>query len=115
MGEPLALIFDGRSLWVALGDLGQVIQVDPKTGVVGEQVETRADPSALVFDGESLWAAAPKAGKVLRISPTGAKVTQTITVAGTPIALQSLSCGDGCLDIWTADESADTVSRIRIQ
>jgi len=36
-------------------------------------------------------------------------------VAGTPIALQSLSCGKGCLDIWTADESADTVSRIRIQ
>lgn len=114
-GQPLALIFDGRSLWVALGDLGQVIQVDPETGVVGEVIDTRADPSALVFDGESLWAAAPKAGKVLRISPTGAKVTQTIAVSGTPIALQSLSCGKGCLDIWTADESADTVSRIRIQ
>ncbi len=114
-GEPLALIFDGRSLWVALSALGQVIQIDPKTGVVGEVVNTGADPSALVFDGEFLWAAAPKAGKVLRISPTGAKVTQTITVAGTPIALQSLSCGEGCLDIWTADESADTVSRMRIQ
>lgn len=114
-GEPLALIFDGRSLWVALGDLGQVIQVDPKTGVVGGQVDTRADPSALVFDGESLWAAAPKAGKVFRISPTTAKVTKTITVVGTPIALQFLSCGNGCWDIWTADGSADTVSRMRIQ
>lgn len=114
-GEPLAVVFDGRVLWVALGDLGQVIQVDPQTGVVGAVVDTRADPSALVFDGESLWAAAPKAGKVFRISPTGAKVTKTITVAGAPIALQSLSCGNGCWDIWTADESADTVSRIRIQ
>jgi len=114
-GEPLALIFDGRSLWVALGDLGQIIQVDPQTGVVGEQVDTGADPSALVFDGESLWAAAPRAGRVFRIDPTGAKITKTVTVAGAPIALQSLSCGNGCWDIWTADESADTVSRIRIQ
>jgi DNA-binding beta-propeller fold protein YncE len=114
-GEPLALNYDGNSLWVALGDLGQVIQIDPQTGVVGEQVDTGADPSALVFDGESLWAAAPKAGKVFRISPTEAQVTKTITVEGAPIALQSLSCGDGCWDIWTADESADTVSRIRIR
>lgn len=114
-GEPLALIFDGRWLWVALADLGQVIQIDPKTGAVGAQVDTRADPSALAFDGESLWAAAPKAGKVFRISPTGAQVTQTITVAGTPIALQTLPCGNGCWDLWTADESADSVSRIRIQ
>jgi len=114
-GEPLALIYDGGSLWVALGNLGQVIQVDPQTGVVGEQVDTGADPSALVFAGESLWAAAPKAGRVFRISPTEGQVTNTITVEGAPIALQSLSCGDGCWDIWTADESADTVSRIRIQ
>lgn len=114
-GEPLALIFDGRWLWVALGDLGQVVQVDPKTGAIGEQVDTRADPSALAFDGESLWAAAPKAGKVFRISPTGAQVTQTIAVAGNPIALQTLPCGNGCWDLWTADESGDAVSRIRIQ
>ena len=114
-GEPLALIFDGRWLWVALGDVGQVIQIDPKTGAVGAQVDTRADPSALAFDGESLWAAAPKAGKVFRISPTGAQVTQTISVAGTPIALQTLACGTGCWDLWTADESGDAVSRIRIQ
>lgn len=115
VGEPLALTFDGRWLWVALGDLGRVIQIDPKTGAVGAQVDTRADPSALAFDGESLWAAAPKAGKVFRISPTRAKVTQTIAVAGTPIALLSLPCGTGCWDIWTAVESADAVSRIRIQ
>jgi DNA-binding beta-propeller fold protein YncE len=114
-GEPLAIVFDGRLLWVAIGDLGQVLQIDPQTGLVGQAVDTRADPSALVFDGESLWAAAPKAGKVYRINPTEAQVTQTITVEGAPIALQSLSCGDGCWDIWTADESADTVSRIRIQ
>jgi DNA-binding beta-propeller fold protein YncE len=114
-GEPLALIFDGRWLWVALGDVGQVIQIDPKTGAVGERVDTRADPSALTFDGESLWAAAPKAGKIFRINPTGAQVTQTITVAGTPIALQSLPCGTGCWDLWTAVESADAVSRIRVQ
>ena len=113
-GEPLALIFDGRSLWVALGGLGQVIQVDPESGVVGEVIDTRADPSALVFDGESLWAAAPKAEKVFRIRLSDASVIQTISVEGAPIALQSLSCGDGCWDIWTADESADAVSRIRI-
>jgi len=113
-GEPLALIFDGRSLWVALSALGQVIQVDPKTGVVGEVVDTGGDPSALVYDGESLWAAAPKAERVFRIRLSDASVIQTISVEGAPIAIQSVSCGDGCWDIWTADESADAVSRIRI-
>ena len=113
-GEPLALIFDGRSLWVALGDLGQVIQVDPQSASIGDRVDVGADPSALLFDGESLWAAAPKAGKVFRIRLSDASVIQTISVQGAPIALQSFSCGDGCWDIWTADESADAISRIRI-
>jgi len=114
-GEPLAVVFDGRSLWVALGDLGQVIEVDPRTGAIGERAETGADPSALVCDGESLWAAAPKAGKVFRIRLADARVIKTISVEGAPIALQSLSCGEGCWDIWAADESADAVRRIRIQ
>jgi DNA-binding beta-propeller fold protein YncE len=114
-GEPLALIFDGHSLWVALGDLGQVIQVDPQSASIGKRVDVGADPSALVFDGESLWAAAPKAEKVFRIRVADATVTKTISVKGGPIALQSLSCGDGCWDIWAADESANAVSRIRIQ
>jgi hypothetical protein len=74
---------------------------------------TGAHPSALVYDGESLWAAALKAEKVFRIRLSDASVIQTISVEGAPIALQSLSCGDGCWDIWTADESADAVSRIR--
>lgn len=114
-GEPLALIFDGRSLWIALGGLGQVIQVDPQSASIGTRVIVGADPSALVYDGESLWAAAPKAEKVFRIRLSDGKVIQTISVEGAPIALQSLSCGAGCLDIWTADESADAVSRVRIQ
>lgn len=113
-GEPMALVFDGRSLWVALGDLGQVIQVDPQSASIGKRVNVGADPSALHFDGESLWAAAPKSEKVFRIRLSDASVIQTISVEGAPIALQSVSCGDGCWDIWTADESADAVSRIRI-
>jgi serine/threonine-protein kinase len=114
-GEPLGLTFDGRSLWVAIGDLGRVIEVDPQTLEIGRQVETGADPSALAFDGESLWAAAPRAGKVFRIRLSDATVTKSISVEGAPIALQSLACGDGCSEIWTADEAADSVSRIRIQ
>ena len=113
-GEPLALIFDGRSLWVALGDLGQIIQVDPQSASIGQRVNVDADPAALLFDGESLWAAAPRAEQVFRIRLSDARVIRTISVQGAPIALQSLSCGDGCWDIWTADESADAVSRIRI-
>jgi serine/threonine-protein kinase len=114
-GEPLAVVFDGRWLWVALADLGQVVQVDPRSASVGERIDVGADPSALVFDGESLWAAAPRAEKVFRIRLSDGRVIQTISVEGAPMALQSLSCGDGCWDIWTADESADAVSRIRIQ
>ena len=114
-GEPLGLTFDGRSLWLAMGDLGRVVEVVPQTLEIGRQVETGADPSALAFDGESLWAAAPRAGKVFRIRLSDATVTKSISVEGAPLALQSLSCGDGCWEIWTADESADSVSRIRIR
>ncbi len=114
-GEPLALAYDGHSLWVALGDLGQVAQIDPRAGTLGLTVDTGGDPSSLAFDGTSLWVAAPKAGKVFRISPAEGKVSQTIAVAGGPSALLSVSCGDGCWDLWTANESAGSVSRIRIQ
>jgi serine/threonine-protein kinase len=114
-GEPLALSFDGRWLWVALGDLGQVVQVDPQAASVGMRVDVGADPAALIFDGESLWAAAPRAEKVFRIRPSDGRVTHTVSVAGAPIALQFVACGEGCRDIWTADESADAVSRIRIE
>jgi serine/threonine protein kinase len=112
--EPIAIAFDGQSLWVALAS-GQVAQIDPGTQSVIRQMDVGAPLAALLFDGAQLWAASPEAGKVFRIDPIEAVVAQTIRVAGYPVALQSASCGDGCRDLWTANQSGDSVSRIPIQ
>ena len=114
-GEPMALAFDGKSLWVALGNLGQVVMIDPENPTDLRRVDLAAPPVALAFDGEQIWAAVPEAEKVFRIDPSAARVVSEVSVAGYPVALQVASCGDGCRDLWTANQSTDSVSRISIK
>jgi glutamine cyclotransferase len=114
-GEPTAIAFDGSSLWVALSDLGQLEQRDPSDPTSVQRVDLKTPPLAMVFDGANLWAAAPEAGKVFRIDPKTRQVTDTISVAGYPVALEAAACGQGCLDVWTANQSSDSVSRIPVK
>jgi tRNA A-37 threonylcarbamoyl transferase component Bud32/streptogramin lyase len=113
---PLALAYAEESLWISMGDSGEAAQIDPKSpDAVLRQVDLDSPPAALLSDGGQLWAVSPDAGELFRIDLDEAKVAETISVDGYPIALTLTPCGSGCSDLWTANQSLDSVSRIRIQ
>jgi len=114
-GEPSAIAFDGTSIWVALSDPGQLVRIDPSDPADVQRLDLASAPVALSFDGTALWVAAPEAGEVFRIDPVALRVTESVAVPGFPVALQTSACGEGCLDVWTANQSADTVTRISIR
>jgi DNA-binding beta-propeller fold protein YncE len=114
-GAPISLALDGSTLWIGLGDTGQVIQLDGQDAAVLQRIDLGSPPVALWFDGDWLWAAAPEAGEVYRIDPSSAKVVDTIAIDGYPVALLTAACGTDCLDLWTANQSGDSVSRLSIK
>ena len=114
-GEPSAIVFDGTSIWVALRDPGQLARINPSDPSDLRRLDLGSAPVALSFDGTDLWAAAPEGGKVFRIDPAALRVADSVAVSGFPVALETVACGEGCLDVWTANQSADTVTRISIR
>jgi serine/threonine-protein kinase len=115
-GEPTALVYDGESLWIALGDLGQVIVLDPADLSIGNRrIDLGSSPVALTFDGRELWAATPTSGEVFRIDPATLSVVQAVPFAGYPVALLTNACGADCRQLWTANQSGDSVSRLQIE
>jgi DNA-binding beta-propeller fold protein YncE len=114
-GEPVAVAFDGQAVWVAFADSGQVVPFDAQNPSPGRPVDIGSAPVALWFDGEDLWAAAPEAGIVVRIDPRQGEVLDTIDVEGYPVALHSVPCGVDCREVWTANQSSDSVSRISVE
>jgi hypothetical protein len=114
-GEPSAIAYDGTSIWVALRDPGQLVRIDPSDPADVRRLDLASAPVALTFDGTDIWVAAPEASKVFRIDPIALRVTDSVPVEGFPVALEATACGEGCLDVWTANQSADSVTRISIR
>jgi predicted Ser/Thr protein kinase len=114
-GQAHAVAFDGRHLWAALGDSHEVLEIDPAGGDVLARVEVGERPSALIFDGTSLWSADLGSKAVSRIDVTTAERMTTVSLQGGPYALAWVPCGEGCGDLWTANEADDTLSRVRIK
>jgi DNA-binding beta-propeller fold protein YncE len=114
-GEPSAITFDGTNIWVTLRDTAQLVRVNPSDPSDLQRLDLGSAPADLIYDGTDLWVAVPEAGKVLRIDPVGLRVKESVAVSGFPVAVEAAACGQGCLDLWTANQSADTVSRISIR
>jgi hypothetical protein len=114
-GEPTAIIFDGTSIWVAIRDPGRLMRILASDPSNIQRLDLGSAAVALSYDGSLLWAAAPEAGKIFRIDPVAFRVKDSVEVAGFPVALEAVSCGDGCVDVWTANQSADSVTRIAIR
>jgi serine/threonine-protein kinase len=114
-GQPAALAYDGQHIWVALADRGVVAEVDPANGSVMATVPVGERPVALLYDGASLWSANQAGNSVTRIDVRRARAEQTVEIPGGPYALAWAPCGDGCGDLWVANEAADLVSRVRFE
>ena len=112
-GNPAALAFDGEFLWVALSDRGEVLKVNRSDGATLERLTAGANPVALLLEGDTLWVADAAGDSAIGIDLNDLSARQSISIEGGPWALAWVACGVDCGDLWTANEAADTVSRIR--
>lgn len=79
VGErPTALIFAFGSLWVANGDDGTVMRVDPRGGVLAT-IGIGGDVADLASGYGSVWVADGNAGTLTRIDPAQNAVQRTIS------------------------------------
>ena len=105
--NPIALAFDGSSLWVANYVGNSVMKINPATGVVGTAITVGAYPTALAFDGSSIWVANYSGNSVQKINPTTGAVGAPITVGTYPQGLAF----DGS-NIWVANFGSGTVTKL---
>jgi serine/threonine-protein kinase len=111
-GKPGALAFDGQNVWVALEEQGQVVAIDPASTQITARYPAGQRPVALIVADGSLWVADEAGNVVLRLDSADGHELERIEMAGGPLALLWVGCGDGCGDLWVANQDNDTVSRI---
>ena len=115
---PVALAFDGGSMWVANSGDDTVLKLNPSTGALISQFTVSSHPSALAFDGSvegnAQWVANYSSNTVQQIftrrNPSTnlleEKVQQTVPVGSGPKALASDAWG-----VWVANYGSNTVQR----
>ena len=113
-GSPSDLAVAGELLWVGLADSGQVVAIDPGQATQVHALDLGGNPTALLAGGESLWVADQAQNIVHEIGIQEAEIRREIQVGAGPFALAWAPCGSGCGDLWVANESGDSISRIRV-
>jgi ABC-type transport system substrate-binding protein/DNA-binding SARP family transcriptional activator/DNA-binding beta-propeller fold protein YncE len=107
-GSPTALACGAGGVWAVAA--GQLMHIDPETGLVRRAGDVGPGVSALaVADERTVWVANPLTGIVSRVDPKRGVVTRTYTFGADdePVAL-AVSGGD----VWVANRRARTVARI---
>src|SRR5205814_886671 len=77
--SPDSIVYDGRSLWVALQNDWSVVRIDPTRNLVTQTVsvgskDSTDGPYQVAFDGTQVLVSMPVSGRVARIDPTTGKV-----------------------------------------
>jgi peptide/nickel transport system substrate-binding protein len=106
-GSPEALAFGNGSLWVADGDARRVLQVEPGSNRVVNQITVGNTPRALAVADGALWVASGLEGTVDRIDLGRGRVVRKIRLGSNASAL---AAGAGA--VWAVSEEAGTVTRI---
>ncbi|MBL0225717.1 MAG: tail fiber domain-containing protein [Geobacteraceae bacterium] len=105
--NPLALVFDGGSIWVANYTSNNVMKIKPASGTVLGTYTAGTNPIALAFDGSSIWVANYTSNNIQRISPDTGAVLGTYSVGVRPYALAF----DGS-SMWVANYGSNNVMKI---
>ncbi|HSR47891.1 MAG TPA: protein kinase, partial [Anaerolineales bacterium] len=69
-GGPIALTYDGASLWILLKSDRSLLRMDPERLGVLDRVPLDGEPSAIAFDGKDLWIALRDPAHLLRVNPS---------------------------------------------
>jgi streptogramin lyase len=78
---------DGDTVW-AVGDAGDVVQVDMATGDVLGSVEVPEEPKQIVLAANSVWVICDAGGALVRIDPETYEVVDTVDVGLGPVELE---------------------------
>ena len=109
-GIPVALTFDGNSVWVAiprlLGSTSTLIELD-RWGNILATYDFNGFAWDLLYDNDSLWVANSLFGEVAKVDPSNGLTTSTYGVGTNPCALAK--DGDS---IWVANCGDDTVTKL---
>ena len=106
-GEPTALAFDGRSLWVANGDQRTVAQVDPGSNRVLQRLPVGNASRGVAAGFGALWVTSAVDSAVRRIDLGSSGSSRRIALSARPTAI---AAGAGA--IWVASDEEGTVSRL---
>ncbi len=107
---PVALAYDGASLWVANQSDSAVVALSLEDGAIQATYAVPGRPSALALDGQQLWVALRDQSAVVALDPaTGAEAARVPVGAG-PAALLF----DG-RTLWSAGQTANTVTRVDVE
>jgi YVTN family beta-propeller protein len=112
---PSGIVAGREAVWVTAGKPGangQLIRIDPRTGVVVATIPVGRDPNALAVGDRDVWVANEADHTISRIDPHINTVVATIPVAHFPVGVV---IGEGA--IWIASRgsallSVPAVSRI---
>ena len=114
--HPLALLFDGHSVWVGSSRDSTVTKMAPD-GTVLATIEVEGAPVALGFDGERIWVTT-SAGTLTRLSLDG-EVYSVLRTGANPVAM----AWDGLAmwlarpvraDVFSGTTSRGVVSRLEV-
>jgi YVTN family beta-propeller protein len=106
--SPIALAFDGSSIWVANRVDGRVQKINPATGVAGPPITVGSFPYSLAYDGSNMWVANRSSGTVQKINPLNGAVGVPITVGVGPIALAF----DGS-NLWVVNDNNGNIGTVQ--
>jgi serine/threonine-protein kinase len=104
---PVALAYDGTSLWTVIKDGKSLVQIDPASGQIEESFALDGKPLALASDGASVWIALGDLGQVVQFDPQSPASLRRIDLGAVPVALWF----DG-EQLWAAAPEAGKVFRI---
>jgi peptide/nickel transport system substrate-binding protein len=100
-GAPAAMAADAGSIWLAVPDVGAVVQIDRSTRQKVDTIHVGGSPSALAVGGGSVWAASVPGDTIDRIDPATEQVTQRFPLGDGRVAALAFGLGR----LWVADTS----------
>jgi YVTN family beta-propeller protein len=123
-GEPIELPTSDNGdldigagyIWVAVGDAGEVVRVDPPSGEVSDPVQVGGSYAAIAIDDDWVWVLSgghdesPELGLLYRIDP------ESVEIVGDPLELTGqpfdVAARDGA--VWVTNRADGTVTRIDV-
>ena len=105
--DPVAICFDGASIWVANNGGGNVTKLNAGTGATTGTYNVGSYPAAICFDGASIWVANNGGGNVTKLNASTGATIGTYNVGSSPNAI----CFDGA-SIWVVRQGGNNVTKL---